>query len=141
MGLRDAFVQLGVVTPQNCQMTKNPKLGVRCFFGFFLLVFTMEADVFQIKEEPSLAAGKVHQALQGTSYYIVFFFPKTLQPAPIHFLVPTVPTYTYIHAHTSTVGLILASTPLYQWKPQRNIHISGDSDVIGLRFCIPGQHC
>lgn len=72
---------------------------------------------------------------------ILFFFPKTLQPAPIHFLVPTVPTYTYIHARTSTVGLILASTPLYQWKPQRNIHISGDSDVIGLRFCIPGQHC
>jgi len=26
MGLKDAFVQLGVVTPQNCQMTKNPKL-------------------------------------------------------------------------------------------------------------------
>lgn len=75
MGLKDAFVQLGVVTPQNCQMTKNPKLGVRFFF-FFLLVFTMEADVFQFKEEPSLAAGKVHQALQGTSYYIVFFFLK-----------------------------------------------------------------
>lgn len=33
----------------------------------------MEADVFQFKEEPSLAAEKVHQALQGTSYYIVFF--------------------------------------------------------------------
>lgn len=36
MGLRDAFVQLGVVTPQNCQMTKNPKLGVRFFFFFFV---------------------------------------------------------------------------------------------------------
>lgn len=35
MGLKDAFVQLGVVTPQNCQMTKNPKLGVRFFFFFF----------------------------------------------------------------------------------------------------------
>lgn len=102
MGLRDAFVRLGIVTPHNCRITKNPKLGVG-FLLFFFLIFTVEASVFQFKEDSSSTVAKVHQPLKGRSFS---FPPKTLKSAHIGFLVPAGSTdiqgYIYINTHIHT---------------------------------------
>ena len=73
MGLRDAFVQLGIVTPHNCRITKDPKLG-EGFFIFFLN-FHHGGKCFPVQRGFQLGSGKSAPGFEGKE---LFFFPLKL---------------------------------------------------------------